>query len=89
MILTEIMNEFRKSADPISLSGLSQCLGIERNALEGMLETLARQGKIREVEDKQPACFGCSSYSGCPYAGSAPKQEKVFVQVKATCTENQ
>jgi hypothetical protein len=78
-MLIEIMNEFRKSTGPISLSELSQRLGIERNALEGMLETLARQGKIREVGDKQPACAGCSSYSGCPYARSLSKQEKVFI----------
>jgi predicted transcriptional regulator len=78
-MLTEIMNEFRKTAGPISLSGLSQRLGIEQNALEGMLETLARQGKIREVGDKQTACAGCSSYSGCPYAKNV-KQEKVFIK---------
>lgn len=66
-MLIKILNEFRKSADPVSLSGLSQRLGIERNALEGMLKTLARQGKIREVRAtaKSYFCGGCNTCTRC------------------------
>ncbi len=69
-MLTQILNEFKKSAGAISLDQLSRKLGVEKSALEGMLETMVRQGKLREVGNMNAcngscsrSCHGCSSYN--------------------------
>jgi hypothetical protein len=51
-MLSEILNSF-KTGEPQDLEELAQRLGTERSALEGMLMTLVRQGKLkgRDVDD--------------------------------------
>ena len=63
-MLTRILNEYRKSGGFISLDRLSRKLGVDRSALEGMLETLVRQGRLREIGPTAQACGSCSS-GGC------------------------
>ena len=48
-MLTEIMKAFEKDEGPVALNELALEMGVERSALEGMLQTLVRQGKLREV----------------------------------------
>ncbi len=48
-MLSEILKAFREADGPLDLNELGRRLGIEKSALEGMLETLVRQGKLREV----------------------------------------
>jgi hypothetical protein len=63
-MLSQILDEYRKSGGAISLDRLSRKLGVERSALEGMLETLVRQGKLREAGASADPCGSCSS-GGC------------------------
>jgi hypothetical protein len=48
-MLSRILKEFYESGGAVNLNELSCRLGVERSALDGMLETLVRQGKLREV----------------------------------------
>ena len=68
-MLTRILKEFRESEGNINLNELGWRLGIERSALDGMLATLVRQGKIKEVGNEKAACAGCAQNTTCPYAG--------------------
>jgi hypothetical protein len=64
-MLSQILKEFRESGGAIiSLNGLSRRLGVERSALDGMLETLVRQGKLREV-CASGSSGGCHCGGGC------------------------
>jgi hypothetical protein len=79
-MLTEILNAYRKSGGAVSLDALSRRLGIEKSALEGMLETLMRQGKLREVANPPDACGSCSSGGchGCASYKTASKTGKTY-----------
>ncbi len=70
-MLTRILKEFRESKGAISLNDLSRRLGVEQSVLAGMLETLVRQGKLREVRRARVSggchyssgsCHGCAYY---------------------------
>ena len=78
-MLSQILTELRKSNGMININELSLHLNIDRSALEGMMETLVRQGKIREIHNDQPACAGCSKKSRCPYAGSEIIKGKAYI----------
>ena len=77
-MLSEIMKKFEKSEGPVDLAMLSRELGVEKSALEGMLKTLVRQGKLREVSPGSEACTGCSRRSGCDYLQAGETGGKVY-----------
>ena len=64
-MLARIISEFKQARGPQDLNELSQRLGVERSALEGMLELLVRQGKLREVGPDTEACSHCAGRLGC------------------------
>jgi hypothetical protein len=64
-MLTEILKTFRETAQPMDLNELSRALGTDRSALEGMLETLVRQGKLKEVNVGGATCGHCHARGGC------------------------
>ncbi len=68
-MLSQLLNEYRKSGGLISLDALSRKLGVDKSALEGMLETLVRQGKLREAGKSVEPCGSCSS-GGCHGCGA-------------------
>jgi predicted transcriptional regulator len=51
MMLTRILQVLRETQEPVSLVDLAAQLEIEVSALEGMLEQLVRQGKLRKSEE--------------------------------------
>ena len=55
-MLLQIIDEFRKFSGPLDLNELSRRLGVEKSALDGMLQLLVRQGKLREVGSGTEAC---------------------------------
>jgi hypothetical protein len=66
-MLSRILREFKESGGTISLSELSRRLGVERSALDGMLEVLVRQGKLNHLCAGASggcggSCHGCSYY---------------------------
>ncbi len=50
-MLTNIMRALREAQGPLGLSELAAQLEIDVSALEGMLEQLVRQGKLRKSEE--------------------------------------
>ena len=62
-MINEILAEMRRGSTTVK--ELSRKLGIEKSALEGMLQYMARKGLVREPH---PECRpkGCR---GCPYHG--------------------
>jgi hypothetical protein len=65
-MLTKIMEKFREAGEPLDLELLSRELGTDRSALEGMLQTLVRQGKLKEVKVGGEGCAHCRSRGTCP-----------------------
>lgn len=81
-MLNQILMVLNSTAGPLSLDGLSQQLGTEKSALEGMLELLIRKGKIKvsdvgEVGQDEActglACAACGSATHCPFIGKMPR----------------
>ena len=57
-MLTEIL-KLLKERGPMSLRELSISLGTDLSAMEGMLDTLERKGRIARLDTKCSNCKGC------------------------------
>ena len=69
-MLGGILREMSNSPGPLSVLEIGRRLGIDRSALEGMLETLVRLGKLAEVSAAYSGdCRGCSGCGGCGSCG--------------------
>ena len=77
-MLTEILKTFREINGPLDLEALSRKLGTERSALEGMMETLVRQGKLKEVTLGSEDCAHCSGRLSCGYLQAGKTMGKVY-----------
>ena len=77
-MLSQILKAFREATGPLDLNELSRQLGTERRALEGMLETLVRQGKLREVSVGGQECSHCAGRLSCARLTSGNLMGKVF-----------
>jgi DNA-binding IclR family transcriptional regulator len=77
-MLSEILKAFREAEGPLDLNELSRRLGTDRGALEGMLATLVRHGKLREVEAGGAECGHCAGRLSCAYMKSGNLMGKVF-----------
>jgi DNA-binding IclR family transcriptional regulator len=66
-MLSQIIKELDSAGGVIDLSELSRRLGVQRSALDGMIETLVRKGRLRKVEmgEMPPACASCGEQAGC------------------------
>jgi hypothetical protein len=64
-MLTAILSAVRDAGKPLCLSDLSSELHIEESALEGMLETLVRRGRLRAIEFVDDGCATCPVKGGC------------------------
>ena len=81
-MLSRILEEFRKSDKPLDLKELSRRLGIERSALEGMLDLLVRQGKLRKLCPDIKACAHCPQHPSCASASAGDLLGKVYELVE-------
>ena len=77
-MLSEILKAFKQAEAPMDLNELSQQLGTERSALEGMLALLVRQGKLKEVIPGSEECAHCGGRSSCAYLQSGGMMGKVY-----------
>ena len=80
-MLSEILNLF-KTGEPQELEVLAQHLGTERSALEGMLMTLVRQGKLKEVILGSEDCAHCSGRASCTHFQKGETLGKVYELVE-------
>jgi hypothetical protein len=81
-MLPRLLSVLGDATGPISFADLSRRLGVERSALEPMLELLVRKGLLTEWQqtDTDVACrstacgASCSGVQGCPFvAGGMPR----------------
>jgi len=77
-MLTRLLEELEAAQQPLTLEELSARLDIEPTALEGMLRTLMRMGKLRD--DREAAmqacglhCAGCDQRSECALLARLPR----------------
>jgi hypothetical protein len=64
-MLAQIIDEFKRADGPLDLNELSRRLGVERSALEGMLQLLVRQGKLCEIGSGTEVCAHCIGRLSC------------------------
>jgi len=66
-MLSRIIKELEGAGGAIDLNELSQRLDVQRSALDGMIETLVRKGRLRQVEagEPPPMCASCGKRSAC------------------------
>ena len=77
-MLAEILTAFRETNGPLDLNELSGQLGVEKSALEGMLELLVRQGKLKEVSVGSEECTHCRDRSSCAHLKAGNLMGKVY-----------
>jgi hypothetical protein len=82
-MLKQVLQEIKAVQGTISLTELSRKLGVERSALEGMIQFWIRKGRLkddeREAEQLFATCGGgscggsCPGPQGCPYVLKMPR----------------
>ena len=77
-MLSKIIKAFEQADGSMDLNELSQSLDVERSALQGMLELLVRQGKLREITPGSEICDNCSSRFGCTHLHAGSQGGKVY-----------
>lgn len=91
-MISQVIREIKKSGGTISLDELNRRLGIERSALEGMLEYCVRRGILRSdnAENGEFGCgethggcgSSCAGYQGCPFVVNMPKMYELGIDEK-------
>jgi len=66
-VLSHVLEQFEKAEGPLTLREMARRLGIERSALEGMVQFLVRKGKLRQVGLDTAACAQCGLRFACGY----------------------
>jgi hypothetical protein len=80
-MLHQVLHALETAEGPISLDELSQRLGIERGALDGMIAFWVRKGRLKESGGacgSAGAGCSCSSHpAGCTFDRAAPRSISV------------
>lgn len=79
-MLNQVLEEITNANEPLSLTVLSSRLGVERGALEGMLDYWVRKGRLKDDDTHPegshsagncgPSCGGADS---CSFVAKMPK----------------
>lgn len=72
-MLHQILAAFHTGQPSLSLVDLSQRLGVEPAALEGMLHTLVIKGRLFALSDDGSGCQTCPLQRGCSGCASGVK----------------
>jgi len=79
-MLSQIIKELESAGGAIDLNELSRRLGVQRSALDGMIETLVRKGRLRELNmegEASPVCQHCAGRPTCAIVGIGKVYEVV------------
>jgi hypothetical protein len=84
-MLQQVLQEVKSAQGPINLNELAHKLGVERSALDGMIQFWVRKGRLKD-DDLQPdvspdtehcpSCHigaTCSGPKSCPFVMTMPK----------------
>ncbi len=82
-MLQQILLEIEKAQGPLDLNNLARKLGIERSALEGMIQFWVRKGRLKDSEletelncdtSDSTACGGsCPGPQNCSFVMTMPR----------------
>lgn len=76
-MLHQVLQAFETATGPVSLDELSRELGVERSALEGMIDFWVRKGRLRDRVSgmcNAATCSGCAARDGgCVFDRAAPR----------------
>lgn len=77
-MLSRILEELEEAKGPLDLNEMSRRLGVERSALDGMLQLLVRKGRLREVGPTAEACSHCAGRFSCAHGQTGVLFGKVY-----------
>ncbi len=82
-MLRQVLREIEAAQGSINLNDLSHKLGIERSALEGMIQFWVRKGRLKDDERENKQIFAecgdgscgvsCPGPQGCPFITKLPR----------------
>ncbi len=79
-MLQRILKAFESAPDGMSIDQLSYRLGVERSALEGMIDYLVRKGRLQDDRAASEAtmcsaerCASCPGVRKCPFVMEMPR----------------
>lgn len=88
-MLNQVLQEITNANEPLSLTVLSSRLGVERGALEGMLDYWVRKGRLKDDDvhpenghsagNCGPSCGGAET---CSFVAKMPKSYSLPSKVK-------
>jgi|GEM_PF-336025 len=81
--LRQVLTVFEQASVPLSLGQVARELGVERGALEGMIDHWVRKGKLRTVSDGQ-LCSACGGARGCPFVARLPRRYELVPEGEGT-----
>ncbi|NJN16951.1 MAG: hypothetical protein HC822_12110 [Oscillochloris sp.] len=76
-MLHQVLQAFERASGPLSLDELSRGLGIDRGALDGMIDFWVRKGRLKVSGAgtcSPTGCGGCAAHAGgCVFDASGPR----------------
>lgn len=81
-MLQQLLRVVREANGPLSLDEISRRLDVDREALDGMVQTLVRLGRLRD--DRATAsvcgkhCVGCTAAAECTDVSQLPRTYSVI-----------
>ena len=88
-MLKKVLDEVKNASGAVDLNGLAKKLGIERSALDGMVQFWVRKGRLTDddlAEANQPfdacgSCTGsCPGPKSCPFVFTTPRTYSLSIQ---------
>jgi hypothetical protein len=93
-MLTQILSEIKAAPGPINLNELALKLGIERSALDGMIQFWVRKGRLRDDDLVDPAAphaetcatgscrATCPGPKACPFVMTMPRTFSLTLELE-------
>ncbi len=85
-MLRQVLQEIELARGPVNINELSQKLGIERSALEGMIEFWVRKGRLRAGNQPEAALIEVCTTGSCSCACSGPVECPYVIKMPQTYT---
>lgn len=91
-MLQQVLHQLKTTKGAINLNDMAQQLGIERSALDGMIEYWVRKGRLK-ADDVAPAgphaaCSSCASScpgpQSCPFVLTMPRTYSLTLSTEPT-----
>lgn len=91
-MLRQVLQEIKAAPSTVNLNALARKLGVERSALEGMIQFWVRKGRLQDDDQAAAAALqvcasgscgpGCVGAQGCPFIVNLPRTYSVPSQAE-------